>query len=468
MRTLLARNPWAQTGWTAAGLLALFLLSASLAAAEPFVSEEPSAEEPSTQVFRDAKAWVEETEGTISIPRGQLLSLRTERGTVRVNTGKAGEVSYRIRKRAYWRSEEDARQLFRAFVVRVRPTATEVRVVGEHVRQRWQDEFEKFHVEYEFTVPPTFRADLQTQGGNIEVAGPLASLRAVTAGGNIRAGDIGGETSVETAGGNIGLGHIGGPLRALTAGGDIHVESVHGMATLETSGGSIVTGHVQGAVRARTAGGDIYIEGATEDVYAVTAGGRIAVGGAGGRVQAETAGGNIRIEDAAGLVEAQTAGGGIELERIRGAIRAATMAGNILARLGGDTKLATASVLQTSFGDVEVYIPAELQLTIEAVIEMAAGRKIRTDFPLKIESSGADVFDVHQVRAYGELNGGGQLLTIKTVAGGIVIRKLTEELQKQHELLKEHEGRLQWLKERIKLRRAPNPPPPPPPPEPNR
>jgi len=103
-----------------------------------------------------------------------------------------------------------------------------------------------------------------------------------------------------------------------------------------------------------------------------------------------------------------------------------------------------------------------------AVIEMAAGRKIRTDFPLKIETSGGELFNVHQVRAYGELNGGGQLLTIKTVGGSIVIRKLTEELQKQHELLKEHEGRLQWLKERIKLRRAPKPPAPPPPPEPNR
>jgi len=467
MRTLLPRNPWAGTGWAAAGLLVLFFLPASLAAGEPFLIEEPGSEEPNTQVFRDAKAWVEETQGTISIPGGQLLSLRTERGTVRVNTGKPGEVSYHIRKRAYWRSEEDARRLFRAFVVRVRPTATEVRIVGEQIRQRWQDEFEKFQVEYEFTVPPTFRADVQTQGGNIEIAAPLVSLRAVTAGGNIRAGDIGGETSAETAGGNIAFGHIGGPLRALTAGGDIHVESVRGLAMLETNGGSIAIGHVQGAIRARTAGGDIYIEGATEDVYAVTAGGRIVVGGAGGRVQAETAGGNIRIADAGGLVEAQTAGGGIELDRIRGAIRAATMAGNILARLGGDTKLVSASVLQTSFGDVEVYIPPELQLTIEAVIEMAAGRKIRTDFPLKIESSGAEHFNVYQVRAYGELNGGGQVLKIKTVGGAIVIRKLTEELQKQHELLKEHEGRLQWLKERIKLRRAPKPPAPPPPPEPD-
>jgi len=86
----------------------------------------------------------------------------------------------------------------------------------------------------------------------------------------------------------------------------------------------------------------------------------------------------------------------------------------------------------------------------------------------RTETSGGELFNVHQVRAYGELNGGGQVLKIKTVGGAIVIRKLTEELQKQHELLKEHEGRLQWLKERIKLRRAPKPPAPPPPPEPNR
>lgn len=421
------------------------------------------AQEATSNIYRDGRTWVEETQGTVVIPGGQQLHLRSHIGRVLVRIGPAGEVRYRIRKLAYGRSEEQARELFGEFTIQVHQTQSEVRIQGERPGRRWPAQFRNFNVEYEITVPPNFGADVETWAGDIEVEGPVRTLRAVTAGGNIQAGDVGGETLVKTMGGSITLGNSAGPVQAQTAGGDIQVGDVRGSATLETRGGEIVAGRVEGPVRAITAGGDIQITGASGDVFAQTAGGGITVGEAGGRVQAETAGGRIYVRSAAGGVEAQTAGGEIALEQIRAGVRAVTVAGNIVARILGDGKgagkLASESSLRTSFGDVEVYLLPELAITLDATIEMSMGHRIHTDFPLKIEGASTDyAFGPSRVRGFGELNGGGQLLKIYTVGGDIVIRKLTERVR---ERLQEREVH-RWKRPAEKPRRPPQLPPSPP------
>lgn len=416
-----------------------------------------AAQESSTRVYRKGYAWVEETEGRLSVPEGQQLFLRSEFGCMVLRSGPAGEVRYLARKFAYQPGEAEARELFREFGVSVRHTPSEVRIQGELQGRYRRGQFRKFAVEYEVTVPASFGADAETQAGDIDVEGALAWLRAVSAGGNIRTGDINGKTMVETMGGNIKLGDIGGPVQAETAGGDIRVGGVRGSARLETSGGTIVAGRVEGDVQATTAGGDIQIAGAAGNVVAQTAGGRIVLGEIGGEVQAKTAGGGIRVLGAAGAVEAQTAGGEIELERIRAGVRAATAAGNIVARLLNERRLTAESLLTTSFGDVVVYIPPEMAVTIDAVIEMAAGNKIQTEFPLQIEGAGGEyTFVANRVRGFGELNGGGQVLKIRTVGGAIAIRKLTEEVL---ERMKENQEKQRKLWEKWWQRRKPNPNP---------
>jgi len=408
------------TSWLRARLcwLALLMvlsgLSASLAAQES----------PQVRVFREGRAWTEETGGLLRIPTGKQLQVRSERGNVIVHVGEPGQVSYRIYKRAYDCDEEQARTLFRDFVVSVERTSAGV--VFRSAQQQPVRDFSDFVVRYEITVPAAYHADIETRGGKIEVDDLEGGLRAVTAGGNIHTGNLGGQTTAETKGGDISLGQVGGPLQAVTAGGDIRVESVQGEATLVTRGGEIMAGRVEGNLHAETAGGDIYIRGALGDVSAETAGGRIVIGESGGRVRAQTAGGRILIAGAAGPVEAATQGGGIELTQIRKAVQAATSVGNIVAHILGEGKQISDSLLETSFGDVQVYLQPELAVTIEAVIEMAAGHRIESEFPLKIEGVGTGYgLTASQVRGLGELNGGGQRLRIRTVAGDIEIRKLT-------------------------------------------
>jgi hypothetical protein len=85
---------------------------------------------------------------------------------------------------------------------------------------------------------------------------------------------------------------------------------------------------------------------------------------------------------------------------------------------------------------VYVYLPANLALTIDAAIETAAGHQIRSDFPLEIQGNREELVPT-TLRGRGPLNGGGEVLKIRTVAGNIEIRKIDaaseRELQQREE-----------------------------------
>jgi hypothetical protein len=87
-------------------------------------------------------------------------------------------------------------------------------------------------------------------------------------------------------------------------------------------------------------------------------------------------------------------------------------------------------------GDVYVYLPVDVRLTIDAAIDAAAGHQIVCDFPLTIQGD-REEFAPQTIRGHGTLNGGGEVLRIRTVSGNIEIRKLDaralEELKSREE-----------------------------------
>jgi DUF4097 and DUF4098 domain-containing protein YvlB len=187
---------------------------------------------------------------------------------------------------------------------------------------------------------------------------------------------------------------------------------------------------VDGPVRAETAGGDVMIDGAAGSILAQTAGGQIRIGQAAGSIRAETAGGSIWLQGARGRVKVDTAGGSISLFDMQGAVKASTAAGRIMAQIDGSRKTFGASELETAMGDVQVFLPADLALTIDAAIEMAAGHQIVSDFPLTLQHTDAD-YSAREIHGRGMLNGGGELLRIRTVNGNIEIHKLDPQTLEQ-------------------------------------
>jgi len=379
---------------------------------------------------RQGRAWMERSEFGAPAREGGRLVVRLDFGSVRVHTGPAERVDCKLTLRSYSHDEEASRRLLENYDLKVR----QIESGGVYVTGQLQGEHQRsmsLGADLDVTVPQRYNLDVETQGGDLGLEDALqGEIRFTTAGGDIRTADVSGAARLETAGGNVSLGNMGQAVDARTAGGNIHVGEVKGAATLETSGGEISIGQVGGALRAETAGGDVVIAGADGQVVAQTAGGQIQVGPTAGGLRAQTAGGSIRCTGARGRVVVETAGGSIDLYQIEGAVRASTAAGRILAEILANKKTFGASQLESSMGDVFVFIPPDLPVSIDAAIDAAAGHHIISDFPLKVTGD-SEQFTSGSISGRGPVNGGGELLRLRTVSGNIEIRKLDAQAIEQ-------------------------------------
>lgn len=370
-----------------------------------------------SQIRREGLDWVQVVTGTL--PAARNLKIDTPIGSVRITGGSQKNILYTVTKRICTEESEARRQLetFRVSGVTRGDTAI---IEGNTERSRYK----RFSVQFVITVPRE-----------------LASLKIETNAGSIWAGNIAGTAAVSTSSGGINLSDIGSNVAASTAGGSIELNNIGGDSSLETQGGSITLRRVKGKVAASTAGGSIWVESVDQNVSAETAGGSINVkqcrgdlhaSTAGGSMEIadikggatlETAGGSIRVDQVHGPLKAETAGGGIHLYKVMRGVRAETAAGAIAAEFVGRSGDFTDSYLSTSVGDVIVYLPADMKVTVKAVIDTALGHKIRSDFPeVKVTTEGND-WGPKEISATGQINGGGPVLKLHTTLGNIEVRK---------------------------------------------
>jgi len=371
------------------------------------------------KLTQKGREWTEETTG--SFAACQRLQAETPGGSVEVRGGFSPDIVYRALRHVQARTQEEARRKLAAVPLRAKRS-------GDLAELSLDDQkTANVYVDYFVTVPKSLRrAVMETAGGNIVVENIDGEASASTAGGNINADQIGGATKVETAGGHLVLGLIRGKLTAQSAGGNISLREGQGEAILETAGGNINVENCARTVRAQSAGGDVTIKRCGGDVRLETAGGAIRLGVIDGIVVAETAGGAIEVESARAVVRAGTASGPIRLRHIAGPVRAETAGGNISATVVANRASWAESLLETSMGDVTVYLPANLAVTIRARIDMAPSRQsIHSDFPLVFRDL-RELPGMRELIGEAQVNGGGPPLVIRTVSGKIQIVKVNQ------------------------------------------
>lgn len=372
-----------------------------------------------SRIYREGNAWVEEITGTL--PQARNLKVTTDVGAINVNGGNNNnEVRYTVRKRAYTSSEDHARRVFQGFGI----TAVKR---GEYAifEGSWDGErARKFNAEFVISVPRDMSlVKLESDGGSINVRSINARLEAETGGGSVRLDDLGGTTWAETGGGSIDVGNANGELKLTTGGGSIKVVSAKGKVIASSGGGSVSVGKAA-AVMVETGGGSVDVD-TCETAQVETGGGTIELGNINGPVTLETGGGSIRLNGASGPVKVSTGGGSLDLWKLSQGVRAETGAGTITAEFVGTPPMGTNnySLLQTSAGDVIVYVAPDVKLSIKAVIQTAFGHHITSDFGgLNINTEGGQ-WGPKTIYADGSLNGGGPLLKVRTTIGNIFIRK---------------------------------------------
>ncbi len=181
---------------------------------------------------------------------------------------------------------------------------------------------------------------------------------------------------IKTSGGNVTIASLQGEVRGSTSGGSVTVNAVKGMVVLHTSGGSVNAKNLEGSCEAKTSGGSINLE-------------------------------NIK-----GSTLATTSGGNLGLSEIEGKIDAHTSGGNITARLHGSNE---GILLRTSGGSITLEVPSSISADVDAT---TSGGSVRCDLPISIRGK------MEEDELTGSINGGGNLIRLKTSGGNIHIRGL--------------------------------------------
>jgi hypothetical protein len=101
-------------------------------------------------------------------------------------------------------------------------------------------------------------------------------------------------------------------------------------------------------------------------------------------------------------------------------MNAETGAGGITAEFMTMNGKFSDSTLETGVGDIVVYLPSDLKVSVHASIDVATSKDaIHSDLPgIRIQSEGTD-YGPREMSAEGNLNGGGPMLKVHTSTGKI-------------------------------------------------
>jgi len=372
--------------------LATLIFAAGVLAA----SQAASAQSPNPRLYRSGSEWIQEVTGTFSA--GKIVKVKSTNGAIRIQGAQQNNITYTIREHVRAVTEETARRE----LARMKFTTYSS---GETVVLRADCEGSKQgSIDFDIQVPmQTALVKLETDGGSVVAKNLSGRVEANTGAGGIQLDQIAGMIAVASGGGNIEIGKVGSDVQASTGGGSIRLVSAAGQVTAKSGGGNLNIGWAK-VMTLRTEGGSIRVAKCD------------------GQIRAETAGGNIDLNEIAGPAQIETGGGSIHFGPIKGGVRAKTEAGAIVARLAQGGTF-TDSRLDTSVGDIVVYVPEGLGVNVRAAVEVARGYDIKSEFhELKIVSP-AENIGPREVYAEGSLYGGGPLLHVHTTAGNIEIKR---------------------------------------------
>jgi hypothetical protein len=357
------------------------------------------AQTPSPHIYRSGSEWIQEITG--ALPAGKLLRVRSTAGAIRVQGAQQDNITYTIREHVYAPSQEAARREFARLKFSTYSS-------GETILRAECEGSNHGYIDFDVQAPArVLLVKLDTEGGAVTAKNLSGKIDVATGGGDIRLDQIGGGITASSGGGNIEIGKAGGDVNADTGGGYVHVESA------------------AGRIIAKSAGGNLKI-GTGKTMNLQTGGGWIRVLKCEGPIKAGTGGGSIELTEILGAAQLESGGGGIKVGTVRGGIRAETGSGPIVATLAHGGAVFSASRLETSDGNIIVYVPDGLGVTVRADVDVVRGEGIHSDFPeLKVTSSNTP--GPREAYAEGSLYGGGPLLHVHTSSGNIDIRRKAKE-----------------------------------------
>lgn len=296
---------------------------------------------------------------TFNVKKGQLFYLKSDLGTVEVDSWGQDEVKVVVTRKADTSSKRRAEEIFEDLDLEFDQDSEGVKVRAEYFGPKgWLGEQRRLKLHFAVTVPKEFNLDVTTAGGSIQVT------------------DLIGKCDVKTSGGSISVGKVDGAVNAKTSGGSIRIQEARGQVVASTSGGGISIGETAGSVTAKTSGGGITLDGVTGDT------------------------------------EAYTSGGSLNLKNLSGNVNGSTSGGSIFAELTG--AIDRDCTLKTSGGSIRIFLPKGISFDLDA---STSGGHVETDFPITVQGV------IHKSSLRGKINNGGPLITLRTSGGSIYVKE---------------------------------------------
>ena len=369
-----------------------------------------------SRVYRDGNSWVEETTGTL--PASRQVRITTDLGSVQVR-GSSPRLTYIIRKRSYAPSQEAARRQFEQMHIYTIKNAE-----GDFIEGRLATRnLNRFSAEFLVEIPRELEmVRVETRSGALDFSSIVATVLGATGAGSVTLDNLDGSVKITSGGGNVEVGRLGSDFSLITAGGDVHIKNAAGQMHINIGGGKVYVGSMKGGY-IQTGAGNIDVRKCGGDLGVSSGGGNLNLGDVSGAVVAGTTGGSVHLDSAKGRVQVSTGGGSVDLFNLSQGAQVETGAGRITAEFVGKRGSFADSSLHTAAGDVIVYLPKELPVTVHASSDMATGHGIASEFTgLRITKEDNN-FAPRSMYAEGSLNGGGPVLKVRTIMGQIDFRQ---------------------------------------------
>jgi DUF4097 and DUF4098 domain-containing protein YvlB len=177
---------------------------------------------------------------------------------------------------------------------------------------------------------------------------------------------------------------------------------------ITTAGGEIKIKGMKNKQVGKTSGGEVTVENCNAELWLATSGGDMEVRNSNGNANLRTSGGDIRIKNSPGDLELKTSGGDIELDEVEGKIVGETSGGKIEVRAKDNKGMD----LKTSGGDITVKLPQSAKGVLDA---STFGGEVHCDLPHET------VGKVKKTKMKANINGGGELMLLKTSGGKIKV-----------------------------------------------
>lgn len=212
-------------------------------------------------------------------------------------------------------------------------------------------------------------------------------------------------TELNTSGGDIQLANISGEQHFTTSGGDLQIDRVSGRTKGSTSGGSIHLKNSKDNMELTTSGGDIKANDCTGNMHLATSGGSLQLTNLNGLINASTSGGDVNGDNITGELSARTSGGDIDLRDLACSLETSTSGGNLEVAI---KKAGKYIKLNNSGGDISLQLPKNISADLDLQADQVNVGKL-------------DAFNgtIEKDEVRGKLNGGGVRISADAGSGNV-------------------------------------------------